>query len=266
LIEEAVVSASRSSRRRVRLAASALFVGVAALSAVTACSAGQIAQTAREVPAVPGANVDIAGPNGVVASLRDMMVVYNGPQGYPQGGTAPLVIRIFNSGGSPVTLTKVEADAADSVTLIGGPQGTPSITPAPTFTSGSPSTSASASTSASGSPSGSASATGSASGSANPTGRSTPVPTRPAGSANFNIDVTPASYVLLVPGQGPYLQLNGLKSALMPGQSVKLTFTFSGGLTGSANIPMGVPQSDQPRATPVESNIGQQAGEGEGGD
>ncbi len=88
LIEEAVVSASRPSRRRARLAATALFVGVAALGTVSACSAGQVAQTADEVAAVPGANADINGPGGA-AALRDMVVVYNGPRELCTGRRRP---------------------------------------------------------------------------------------------------------------------------------------------------------------------------------
>jgi hypothetical protein len=234
MIEEAVVSASRSSRRSARLAACALFASFAALAALSACSAGQLAQTSEEVPSVPGANVNV-GPSGVV-SLRNMVVVYNGPQGYPQGGSAPLVVRIFNSGPTKLTLVKVSAgDAASSVLLVGG-TAAQSIT-APTAT-------ATPTVGPSINPSGSATPTTTAS------AAPTPTATKPAGQASFAIDVAPVSYTFLVPGQGPFLQLTGLTSPLIPGGSVVITFSFSDGTTGTAHVPVGVPQNPQPRQTP----------------
>jgi hypothetical protein len=232
------VSASRSSRRSARLAACALFASFAALAALSACSAGQLAQTSEEVPSVPGANVNI-GPSGVV-SLRNMVVVYNGPQGYPQGGSAPLVVRIFNTGPTKLTLVKVSAgDAASSVLLVGGTAAQTSAAPPPAVTS-TPTVGPSIA------PSGSATPTTTASASARPT----PTVTGPAGQASFAIDVAPVSYTLLVPGQGPFLQLTGLTSPLIPGGSVVLTFSFSDGTTGTAHVPVGVPQDPQPRQTP----------------
>jgi hypothetical protein len=240
MIEEAVVSASRSSRRSARLAASALFASFAALAALSACSAGQLAQTSEEVPSVPGANVTV-GPSGFV-SLLDMVVVYNGPQGYPPGGSAPLVVRIVNNGPTNLTLVKVSAgDAASSVLLVGGTAAqtsaapTPASTPTPTV---GPSITAS----------------GSATPTTTPSGRPTPTVTQPAGQANFAVDIAPVSYTFLVPGQGPYLQLTGLTSPLTPGTSVVLTFSFSDGTTGTAHVPVGVPQSPQPRQTP-QANV-----------
>jgi hypothetical protein len=237
------VSASRSSRRSARLAVSALFAGFAALTAVSACSAGQIAQTSNEIGAVPGANVNV-GPSGTI-SLRDMVVVYNGPQGYPQGASAPLVVRIFNNGLTKLTLVKVSAgNAAASVVLVGGSLASPSTPPTPTAT---PSTTPSVTPSVTGKPSGSASATTRSS--ATPTATPSATATKPPGEANFTIDIAPASFALLVPGQGAYLQLTGLTSALIPGQSVPLTFTFADGTTGQALVPVGVPQAPQPRET-----------------
>ncbi len=124
--------ASRFSRHGVRLgAASALLVGVP--SCLSACSAGQITGTSVQVPPIQGVNAD-AGSGGTIA-LRNVLITYNGPGGYPRGGTAPLEVRIFNNGTQPVTLVRVTAgDAAAGVTLAGGPQAPPpepSPTPPP---------------------------------------------------------------------------------------------------------------------------------------
>ena len=224
------MSASRSSRRSARLAASALFASFAALAALSACSAGQLAQTSEVVASVPGANVTV-GPSGFV-SLLDMVVVYNGPQGYPPGGSAPLVVRIVNNGPTKLTLVKVSAgDAASSVLLVGGTAPTPAVTSTPTVgPSITPSGSATPTTTASAQP--------------------TPTVTTPPGQSSFAVDVAPLSYTFLVPGQGPFLQLTGLTSQLIPGASVVVTFSFSDGTTGTAHVPVGVPQNPQPRQTP----------------
>jgi copper(I)-binding protein len=232
LIEEAVVYASRSSRRSARRAASALFAGFAVLTAVPACSAGLIAQTSNEVPAVPGANLTIGDPaTGNTIELLNMVVAYNGPQGYPAGGSAPLFIRLFNNGPTTVKLVKVTAgNAARTVILVGSAVATPPVAPTPTAR-------------ATGTPS------GAPSGSATPTPTAAPTVESPGGQETFSIDILPSSYALLVPGQGAYLQLSGLSAALIPGQSVPLTFTFSDGRSGEMAVPVGVPEKAQPRVT-----------------
>jgi hypothetical protein len=118
MIEEDIVTASRSSRRA-RLCA-ALVTGAVALVAglaLASCSAGQITQTSSQVAAGPGANANL-GP----VALRDLLIAYNAPDGYPQGGSAPLIVRIFNNGEKPVTLVTATAEgAAEKVLLVGGP-------------------------------------------------------------------------------------------------------------------------------------------------
>jgi copper(I)-binding protein len=223
LIEEAVVTATRTRRRGARLfAVSALVAGLAALSA---CSAGQITQTSDQVSAVPGASGN-TGPGGTIA-LRNALVPYNDPAGYPQGGNAPIIVRIFNSGLNPVTFVSAEApDSAASVELVGGTVATQVPTTAP------PSPSIAASKSGSPSPSGSASASASAS----PSPSAAP---KPAGPTRFAVSIAPSGYALLVPGQGAYLQLTGLTQALTPGLLVKVTFTFEDGSAATLTLPVG---------------------------
>ncbi len=216
------MTASRSSRRSARfVAASALLAGAAALTLVSACSAGQLAQTSEMVPAVPGVNAN-AGPNGEIA-LRDLLIAYNGPQGYPQGGDAPLVVRIFNDLPTPVKLVRVTADdAARAVVLVGGAPvvtATPAAPTAPATPSG-----------ASPSPSPAAAA---------------PTPIAQA----LSVEIASSSYQLLVPGQGEYLVLRGLTRPLGPGSSVLVTFTFDDGSSVRVNVPFGVPMEAVPRAS-----------------
>ena len=220
---------SRFSRHGVRLgAASALLVGAVVLSA---CSAGQITGTSLQVPPIQGVNAN-AGPDGTIA-LRNVLIPYNGTDGYPRGGTAPLEVRIFNNGTQPVTLVRVTAgDAAAGVTLAGVSQPQPlepSPTPPPAESPGE-------------SPSPTAPVTPDA---------TPPTPAEPPGQGTFAIEIAPGSYVLLVPGEDQYLQLVGLSEPLPPGSSVPVTFQFRDGgtTTVTVQVPMGLPTTPLPRPT-----------------
>lgn len=106
--------------------AAALLAGgaAAAVLLLSGCSAGQIAETARIVPAVPGVNQD-AGPFRV----RNGFVEFR-PGGYPRGASASLDVRIFNDSGQSVTV-RVSSPDAESVALVGG---TASASPSPSAT------------------------------------------------------------------------------------------------------------------------------------
>jgi copper(I)-binding protein len=214
------------------VAASVLIAGVAVLSA---CSAGKITQTSTQVAAVPGASVDL-GP----LALRDLTVAYNGIDGYAKGEDVPLVVRIFNNGTAPVKLTQATTDKAEQIVPVGGPSQPPTTT-APPPASASASPSASASGSASPRPTGSASPSRSASPS--------PSAAAPAGPATLSIVIPPGGYVLLVPGQGQYLAMRGLKEPLTPGYTTNVTFTFDNGASTTVAIPFGLPAEPGPRAS-----------------
>ena len=117
-----------SLRRPFRIVAGSALV--AGLLAVSACSAGQVTQTSRQVAPVPGINATV-GPAGGAASIfvRGLVVVYNGPEGYKPGADVPLSVRLFNQTGEPVYLTGVTAEGAQAVLLAGGPKSTASATP-----------------------------------------------------------------------------------------------------------------------------------------
>jgi copper(I)-binding protein len=61
--------------------------------------------------------------------------------------------------------------------------------------------------------------------------------------------IAPSSYLLLVPGQGPYLRLVGLTQALTPGSSVEVTFTFAEAITVTVTVPFGLPTAPVPRTS-----------------
>jgi copper(I)-binding protein len=167
------------------------------------------------------------------------MVAYPDTAGYPVGGSAPLVVRIFNTGPTAVTLVGVEAtDVAERVVVLGGAtKPAPAPTPTPT-----------AAPSASSTPSASASATASKSATPTPAPSATVVP-RAVGDDKISVTVPAGGYALLVPGQGQYLQLSGLTKALLPGESVALTFRFSDGTTATVPVPVGLPTGSVPRGT-----------------
>ena len=121
-----------------------LVAGVAtvAAAALVGCSAGQVAETALKNPSVYGVNAQNA--NGSVL-IRGLAVAYNGTEGYPAGGSAPLELNLYNETKETITVLvssqpadEATADAgivsARSVTLTGGQASAPSTarsSPAP---------------------------------------------------------------------------------------------------------------------------------------
>ena len=235
------MTASRTSRRPAgarpgRIAAAiALAAGLGTTLALTGCSAGQITQTGNQVPAVPGVNAQAGN-----VALRNLVIAYDGPEGYPAGGDAPLVVRLFNTGTTTVTLVGVTAERATSVTLVGTPVVVTTTQPPP------PPTETAAATAA---PTGSPEVTATASPEPTPT---IPPTTQPPG-VPVSVAIPPGSFVLLVPGQGDagFLRLNGLTQAIAPGESVRVTFSFSDGTSTTLDVPLAPPLGTVPRATPV---------------
>jgi hypothetical protein len=226
LIEEAVVTASSTSRGRARIVAgSALAAGVAALLALSACGAGQLAQTAHQQAAIAGVNGEAVG--GLVA-LRNALIPFNGSQGYGQGGTAPIAVTISNNALKTVNLVDVTSDVASDVVLIGGPA---AATKAPSTPSPSPTASAS--------PSPGAATT------------TAPPPAGPTGQTSFSIPISSGSYVVLMPQNGTYLQLVGLKQPLVVGSVATVVFKFDDGSSATMDLPVGPATAAVPRVPPV---------------
>ena len=234
------MTASRSSRL-----IGVLFAGVAAVL-LTACSAGQNTQTSSHVAAIAGVNVNL-GPDGAIA-LRDLHIAYDSSEGYPQGGSAPLVVRIFNEGAEPAVLVGVSSADATSVSLVGGtPEATPTPTPVPSAPA-TPTPTAEATPPAT--PAATPPVTPPATPEVTPVAPPTPAATpTPSGQTSFRIEVPAGSYVLLVAGQGPHLELNGLTQALAPGSSVSVTFTFEGLPPATITVPYGLPAEPAPRGS-----------------
>jgi hypothetical protein len=240
-------------RRSSRVAALLAAPAAALLSGLllSACSAGQISQTDTMVPAVPGANAD--SPKGV-ASLRDVQVKYNSPQGYQAGAVAPLIVSIVNNDiNRPLVLRGVTAAASKggpslgTVVLAGGAvdvEQNQSATPSASAShSASPSASAPASASPSGSAKPSAPATPSGSPSATPSAS-------PSGNAVINLTIPPNSFARLAPDAGGYLAINSITQAIGPGSTTYLTFTFDRDEPVEMPVPFGLPLTSLPRLEP----------------
>ena len=75
--------------RRVAQAAGAAMAAVIALSG---CSAGQVAETAMLKSPVSGLNTQ--SPDGSLL-IRNLQVAYNDPAGYPANSTDPLMFFMF---------------------------------------------------------------------------------------------------------------------------------------------------------------------------
>jgi hypothetical protein len=205
-----------------RRAGFALLAALAALATVSACSSGLITQTNGQVAAVPGASAN-TGEAGEIA-LRGVMIAYNGPQGYPIGANAPLIVRIFNSGLTKVNLVAVDASGVaarvEKITDGASPPAEATPDPSPSAT-GEPGT--------------------------------TPTPTpEPDPTAGILAEADPSSYALLVPGRGAYLQLVDLTQAIGPGESAPVTFRLTAGdqtYTVTLAVPVAPPETALPRET-----------------
>lgn len=251
---------TRWTNRRavVGLAGSAL----AATLLLTGCSAGQIAETARKSPSVPGANAQAQLRNAageVIGSVavRDVAVAYDGVEGYQAGADAPLRVSVFNDTTEQVSVEVAvgspPADGsqivqAESVRLVGGEDaGDPS--PEPT---GDAEPTGEAEPTGSAEPTGEAEPTGTAEGAGSPEAAASPDdegPATPAGGP-ARLDIPAGGFVALNPDGARYLTLTGLGDRLTAGMSVPLTFRFSNGLVLNVLAPVTTPLEPAPRATP----------------
>ncbi|WP_026925328.1 hypothetical protein [Glycomyces arizonensis] len=252
--------------------AAALAIAAAAATGLSACGAGQVTQTDTKQTAIAGVNID----EGEL-SLRDLQVEYATGEGFEEGGAAPLRVWIANDSDESVSLTGIETDAAENVTLVdvGGPGVDVQETTEP------PESSATSEAPAAGDDEATDDATeattdgasdqatdeatdGATEGTTDeatdgatdeatdgategtteaPTGE----PTEDAltGSPEFDIEIAPHAFVRLDKGveDSDYLLLEGLAEPLLPGQNITVTFVFSNGQEIAVELPVGQPMT-----------------------
>ncbi|MGI5246575.1 hypothetical protein [Dactylosporangium sp. CA-139066] len=234
--------ATPKTGRRPVLRAALLASAALGLGLVSACGAGQVTQTAEQVPAVPGVNVNSADGN---IALRDGVVAY--ADSYKPGSTVPINVRLFNNSTQAVKLTGVTSDNGKFV-LVGGPKASVAATPA--AASGTPSASGSKKPAGSASPSESASESPAA-----------PPPPVSAGSSEISVAIPVNGVVLLSKDSQTYLAVDKLTGPpLVAGGSltnVVFTFTYADGKTTTItlpDLPMTPPLTPLPKPTSVVQN------------
>lgn len=87
-------------------------VAIAAVTALTGCSSGQVTQTARQVSTINGASADLGD-----LALRDIRILYPSGGTYAAGSTAELVLVVVNRALETDTLVEVTGDFFDSAAL-----------------------------------------------------------------------------------------------------------------------------------------------------
>ena len=240
---------SRSNRRP-------LVVGAVAVSAalatglLSACSAGQIAQTAQVEPGVPGVNTQAAG---YAVFIRNAALDYPGPKGYPAGASASLSLWIVNTTQQSVSLVRVTSGNEPLVASAGKNTAAPCVVPR---SAGSSSPGSAPSSSSAPSPSGSGRASSSASSSSSPSASPSP---SPAGSTTFKVTIPAGGCVELSRRAAQYLQVAKLPDTVLNSEAVPITFEFStedgqrftiGDGEPPLRLPVSVPDSPLPRPTP----------------
>lgn len=232
---------TRSIRgRRGRMLLAGMAVGTALL--VSGCGSGQIAETAKANPGVPGVSAATSDGRFKVVNLA---LAYPGPEGYPAGADAPLQVVIYNDSLQPATVEVSTADAR-AVVLGGEPTASPTAV-APTSTDTPTAAGTSSPTGAAGSPAATATPTTGATTDPAATAAPTTAPV-PTGPARVNL---PAADALLLNGVSGATQLRlvGLGRALAPGDAVTIVFDFGGEqLELSARI--AIPLTPLPRQAP----------------
>ena len=242
--------------RRPLVAGALAAVAVATTGLLSACGAGQLAQTAQVQPGVPGINTQ--APDGRRVYVRNAALDYSGPKGYAQGANAPMSLWIFNDTEQVVTLVGVagiqvvESDGANTAAPCAVPRTIPPAAPASATT---PTANPTAPSSGS---SGASAGKGKSSPSAPPSSASpspSPSPSPSLGSAQIKVAVPAGGCVELSRRAAHYLQIVDLPRAVDNASWVPLGFAFTtedgsnftiGTQNAPVQLPVAVPESPLP--------------------
>ena len=201
-------------------------MGVLLLSPVvlSACSAGQVTQTATQ-------ERDKVGAMAQVGDLTIRAVKFASPRGgaYARGDDAELQMAIVNSGDKPDALIGISGDGFEGVEFVAGSSSSASATTSST---------APASATASATASAGATTSGSASASASATSAS------PSSSSSANMLEIPARSTVFIGMDGASVTLTNLSQPLTTGQYLELTFEFKN--AGRVTLPVTVATPNRP--------------------
>jgi copper(I)-binding protein len=223
---------------------------IAAATLLTGCSAGQVSETARKIPSVPGVNTsagDIAIRNALVAFPEE-------GEGYKAGSEVPLEMRLVNLGEEADALVGATSPNASRVELRAGadaPTANPTETAAPdrcrfdappaATPTGSPTATPGTPNATPGSPT------------ATPTG--SPNATPPS-LAPIKVELKPGCLVTLA-GTAQQLVLVGLAKDLGPGDLVTVRLQFEKSGSATLELPIDAPSEPLPRQSPESEGEGE---------
>ncbi len=222
-------SETRKRRGSLRRLGAGLVASAAAAALLTGCAAGQVAQTVDQYPVVDGA----AGNAGQLLIRNAGIAPPSGINGYAKGGTATLQLVVVNGTNKDDQLVSASSPVAGGVVLsaAGLPEGISAATSRE---------SASVSLSPSSTVTGTPAAKGSASGARTSASRSAPAAPAASGAGTGTPIGVRADQVVQVGFSvvGPNIVLTGLNSALLPSQTVPMTFRFASGASLSLALPV----------------------------
>ncbi|TFV61841.1 hypothetical protein E4P41_09190 [Geodermatophilus sp. DF01-2] len=180
--------------------------------ALTACSAGQVSQTATQEGDELGAETEVGD-----ITLRQIQLAYPDDGLYETGEDAELQLVIVNAGTEPDTLVGIEGEAFDGVVVSGQAAPSPTVPDSPPATPTTP-------------------------GATPETTTPSPSPTPTAGT-QVDIPIPPRSSVFLGGSDGPTVELADLSEELTTGESIEVTLTFAE--AGEVTVPALVSAPDR---------------------
>jgi copper(I)-binding protein len=213
--------------------------------ALTACSAGQVSQTATQ-------NRDKVGPEAAVGDITLRQITLAHPQDglYEEGENAELQMAIVNTSTEADTLVGIEGEVFDGVLVSGqataspAVPGSPSAEPvattapaAPTTPGTTPQTTAPEATPSPG---------------ALPTPTVPAAPSTPTASSEVEISVPAGSTVFLGGASGATVELAELSEELTAGQSIEVTLTFEQAGEVTVQALVATPDRVVPREEPFD--------------
>lgn len=213
--------------------------------ALTACSAGQVSQTATQ-------NRDKVGPEAAVGDITLRQITLAHPQDglYEEGENAELQMAIVNTSTEADTLVGIEGEVFDGVLVSGqataspAVPGSPSAEPvattapaAPTTPGTTPQTTAPEATPSPG---------------ALPTPTVPAAPSTPTASSEVEIPLPAGSTVFLGGASGATVELAELSEELTAGQSIEVTLTFEQAGEVTVQALVATPDRVVPREEPFD--------------
>lgn len=224
------------------LRAAALGVLLLSPVALSACSAGQVAQTATQVRDKVGGTATVGD-----LTIRDAQLAYPTSAEYAAGSDARLQVAISNTGQADDTLTGITGEGFESAELVSGTATPPPAGATPPPTGGA-------------TPPPAGTTTPPAAGTTTPPAAGTTTP--PAGgSTGLAVPIPGNSNVFVGGDDGPAIVLTGLTEALTVGEGLDVTMSFEQAGDVDVRLLVGVPARDLPRGEEFDFHHEEEGGE-----